>query len=78
MGNQLILFKEALNRSILDFSDPGKSKCDFLLPHKINYLKKLILTVHPCTAGNSVFIRVSLDINWILVKITIINQQPAP
>jgi hypothetical protein len=52
--------KKALNKSIQDFSEPVKKKCDFFFTHKIKYIDYLILAAHPCAAGTTDEFRGSL------------------
>jgi hypothetical protein len=48
-----LLTVETLNKSILDFSAAGNTKCDLVLPFKIKRLPRSILAVRPCIAGSA-------------------------
>ncbi|OGT29493.1 MAG: hypothetical protein A2W28_11645 [Gammaproteobacteria bacterium RBG_16_51_14] len=52
--------KEALNNSSMNYQGTKNKKCDFCFSHIINALLALIMATHPCVAGNSDLIRVSL------------------
>jgi len=46
----LLISKEALNNSSVNYQSTGNIKCDFLFPFIFNRLTRLKMAAHPCPA----------------------------